>query len=363
MIDEFAGEPDDADDDWDGSAIVPPAQEIDEAADQDKSQTEEVNTPSHESVAYLPSVSVEPVVVTGEGRGELAVTANAGASPVHAVEPDAGYTLFPNATYQTDLVAVATPIGDAETFHVIRTPSADHEFSYTVPADDASSLQVSDDGVVALVDSEGVPVAFLHAPAGVDAAGEKLATTARVDGDQVIFGIQVPDTATYPLLLDPTITSITDKMNDAEKAYCRWPWRWDLCLAAYRDQKYAHRATRENYPERVREDGHGDAFRHCYWNARMVISIGRTPAKEIATRHEEIPGNPWWRKTMDLSNNVIGREIGSKTGLIFRYRRAHKECMRRANAGELWVVFWYGDCPSPPRTTEKCDPRVRKGRW
>lgn len=55
--------------------------------------------------------------------------------------------------------------------------------------------------------------------------------------------------------------------------------------------------------------GNGDAFRHAYWNALNVKSVGADIAKAFANAHEsETPeGND---KTMDLRNNTVGRNIG-----------------------------------------------------
>lgn len=55
--------------------------------------------------------------------------------------------------------------------------------------------------------------------------------------------------------------------------------------------------------------GNGDAFRHAYWNALNLKSVGADIAKAFANAHEsETPeGND---KTMALRNNTVGRNIG-----------------------------------------------------
>ena len=55
--------------------------------------------------------------------------------------------------------------------------------------------------------------------------------------------------------------------------------------------------------------GNGDAFRHAYWNALNLKSVGADIAKAFANAHEsETPeGND---KTMDLRNNTVDRNIG-----------------------------------------------------
>jgi hypothetical protein len=56
-------------------------------------------------------------------------------------------------------------------------------------------------------------------------------------------------------------------------------------------------------------DGHTDAFRHAYWNARLTSEFGAEWTTQFATAHEgNNPGNST-REAMDLYNNQIGRQI------------------------------------------------------
>lgn len=67
---------------------------------------------------------------------------------------------------------------------------------------------------------------------------------------------------------------------------------------------------------RVREwggnDGHQDAFRHAYWNARMAKEYGQEWTEQFATAHEGLAGNPATREAMDLYNNEVGRQIAAE---------------------------------------------------
>ncbi len=67
------------------------------------------------------------------------------------------------------------------------------------------------------------------------------------------------------------------------------------------------RAGREK--EWQNNDGQRDAFRHAYWNALMTKEFGEPWAKQFATAHEGMPGNPSNREAMDLYNNEVGRQI------------------------------------------------------
>lgn len=59
----------------------------------------------------------------------------------------------------------------------------------------------------------------------------------------------------------------------------------------------------------AKNDGHTDAFRHAYWNARMTAEFGPEWTAQFATAHEGLPGNGAVREAMDLYNNEVGRQI------------------------------------------------------
>jgi hypothetical protein len=66
------------------------------------------------------------------------------------------------------------------------------------------------------------------------------------------------------------------------------------------------------------QDGHQDAFRHVYLNARLAQTFGETFAKDLGIAHERGPSpvtggpNPASREAMDLYNNEVGRAIGTR---------------------------------------------------
>ncbi|MCK2242831.1 MULTISPECIES: WXG100 family type VII secretion target [unclassified Crossiella] len=57
-------------------------------------------------------------------------------------------------------------------------------------------------------------------------------------------------------------------------------------------------------------DGHRDAFRHVYLNARLAREIGDEWTRDLGIAHERGPGTPATREAMDLHNNDVGRTIG-----------------------------------------------------
>ena len=61
--------------------------------------------------------------------------------------------------------------------------------------------------------------------------------------------------------------------------------------------------------EWIGNDGHRDAFRHCFWNARLTKEFGIKWTQQFTTAHEALPGNTASREAMDLYNNEVGRTI------------------------------------------------------
>lgn len=69
--------------------------------------------------------------------------------------------------------------------------------------------------------------------------------------------------------------------------------------------------TDVRYTDDAQRGGNGDAFRHAFWNAMMVNTTTKEWAEKWATAHEDGDlTNDYLNRTMDLSNNYRGREIG-----------------------------------------------------
>ena len=85
------------------------------------------------------------------------------------------------------------------------------------------------------------------------------------------------------------------------------------CDTARNNAQAALNLAAARYPSSV-HNGRGDAFRHCYWNGLMTVSIGVSSAERIAGNHEAVSSNPQSEKTMDLYNNSRGRWVGTTYG-------------------------------------------------
>ncbi|GAA1480693.1 hypothetical protein GCM10009624_11330 [Gordonia sinesedis] len=77
----------------------------------------------------------------------------------------------------------------------------------------------------------------------------------------------------------------------------------------YDARSLADQVAKSRFPEKSQNDGHGDAFRHAYWNALMTREFGEAWTNSYATAHERLGGNPANREAMDLYNNEIGRKV------------------------------------------------------
>ena len=79
-------------------------------------------------------------------------------------------------------------------------------------------------------------------------------------------------------------------------------WNW------YSAMERATNTAEQRYSGTT-NDGHGDAFRHAYWNALMTKEFGEDWTKAYTTAHEGLGGNPANREAMDLYNNEVGRRV------------------------------------------------------
>jgi hypothetical protein len=143
-------------------------------------------------------------------------------------------------------------------------------------------------------------------------------------------------TVAYPVLVDPALAAGYG-VSAAEARYCALPWHWDECKQARTDANRALAKAEELFDDSTLYLGVGDAFRHCFWNARMEISIGHDAAYEIATRHESADSGA--SKEMDLKNNKIGRKIGGNAvDKDHPVRYGRKRCYGHAVNEKLYIV-------------------------
>lgn len=229
-----------------------------------------------------------------------------------------------------------------ETFTVLHSSEAPETFSTDVDLPAGHRLVEVEDGLVAVVSGDDAPpVMFIEAPWAIDANGRSVPLALSIDGDDVVLHVAHHESSeiAYPVLADPIwyYAGYGYRLNNAEYDYCKWPSRWGLCWTIFRHGDVALDAAKATGLPGLK-DGRGDAFRHCYWSARMTIGHGVDKAREFGERHED--GSAANERQMDSSNNGTGRSIGITTARDPQnsYSWANLECKIRAERGELLVI-------------------------
>lgn len=98
----------------------------------------------------------------------------------------------------------------------------------------------------------------------------------------------------------------------------------DLLMLPVEGKEMARRASQaayDKYGENEEWMGKGDAFRHMAWQAMMAEKYGKPIAAMAGWAHELGMGGPFGKnpdqtdmeREMDLYNNSLGRDIGSKS--------------------------------------------------
>ncbi|MGV9412790.1 DUF6973 domain-containing protein [Nocardia sp. NPDC003693] len=119
-------------------------------------------------------------------------------------------------------------------------------------------------------------------------------------------------------LFNPDMTSVemTVEEKEALDALCNPlhggnPWNYKVFNDIKNEAEAFGKTNKytEVY-ENSSDDGHADAARHAYWNARMTQEFGADWAEQYSSAHEKVGGNGPQREAMDLKNNEVGRQIG-----------------------------------------------------
>lgn len=97
-------------------------------------------------------------------------------------------------------------------------------------------------------------------------------------------------------------------LNGAEARFCTQPGNWGKCASATSAADDALAGSQAKFDRDSPNQGKGDAYRHCYWSARMTIDMGAGEAQGFGDRHEA--GSSGRDKEMDLANSATGRSVG-----------------------------------------------------
>lgn len=288
-----------------------------------------------DATAQLPDAANSSIVGTSpDGATQTLVDMpTAVASPAELSET--GLVIYPNTQKDADTIAVRSSTSAVEVFHLLRGPSAPQSFSYTAGIRPGQEITAVSENTLMISDAQGDATAFISAPLALDALGRTVPVSMRLSGNDIIVSLAPApgQTVAFPVLLDPGAGY--GDLTPAERRYCSTnPYD---CNKARKDAEKAFAEAAKRYSKKSLYQGTGDAFRHCYWNARMEINIDHDTAYEVATRHEsESRGVD---KEMDLRNNKIGRKIGRDyRGKSKANHKARDKCISYTKNGKLWII-------------------------
>lgn len=166
------------------------------------------------------------------------------------------------------------------------------------------------------------------------------------DFDSIYNQISENPNITDSEVLDLIIKKIENKnLNRSYSIFGRKVTKEELKLVAshpiyatevFNNSNIATKETNNLYNSDTTYLGNGDAFRHAYWNALNVKSVGSYWATQFANAHEsETPDG--LDKTMDLRNNDKGRYIGNQNKNSSNSTIKSK-VIQAVNDGLLWRI-------------------------
>ncbi|MGW4698955.1 DNRLRE domain-containing protein [Streptomyces sp. NPDC004285] len=292
-------------------------------------------------VVELPATAGANIVGTGvNGDSQTVLTMPTG-NPAPAELSDAGLIVYPNTQTDADTLAIRTSVNAVETFHLLRSPNAPTSYSYKLTLEPGqSAIETGDNGV--LISDPTGNVTSITAPTALDAKGQSIPVTLRlVEGSVTVALNPGPgQVISYPVLLDPSYA--TNYMTGPEARYCLL--NPIDCTWVKSSATEALNKAKQWYPQGTLYQGTGDAFRHCYWNARMEIRLSTNDTYEFATRHESDSSGV--DRQMDMYNNSVGRQIGRNyTGVYMATTKVRDACRNAQKRGSLkimkyGVLYW-----------------------
>lgn len=119
---------------------------------------------------------------------------------------DESTALYPNIGPNTDFVIAPAPRG-FETFTVLRDPAAafgEQEFELDLPS--GGEITENADGS-ATVSAEDEALVHISSPGAIDAAGQPVPASMRVEGDSIYLAVDPSEDTSWPVLLDPMFES------------------------------------------------------------------------------------------------------------------------------------------------------------
>lgn len=97
------------------------------------------------------------------------------------------------------------PAGDrSQTFIEIPASSAPSEYAFALDMPEGATAAVEHDGSVAIRDRQGILLSGYDVPWAIDADGNAVPTSFRIDGDVLVQSVDLSATSAFPVIADPS---------------------------------------------------------------------------------------------------------------------------------------------------------------
>ncbi len=228
------------------------------------------------------------------------------------VQNKGDFALYTGDTY--DIAVNASHSGFAA-YVVIRNEEAPtaYEFAYALPK--GFKLSEGSNGGMLVLDDQNQYIGFIEAPWAFDADGASVKTQFKLRDGVLVQTVEHADAA-YPVVADPWWNLgwqvARHKLHNVERKWCEKGDNEKICIVAYGNHGTKAMTATLLYHQNWFRNNASDAFRHCYWSARMTIGMGSSTAEFILDLHEQEPGQPAAEKRMDERNNSVGSGLGSR---------------------------------------------------
>jgi len=293
---------------------------------------------AEEASATVQETSNPPIA---QSKQQISVTI-ATESPTASVGviTEEGWVVYQNTATDVDTVVQPMIYGGARLLTIIYSAAAPQTYAFPMNLPPDAQLIVEGEGV-SVLNADGDHILSITVPWAYDQTGTAVPVYYTIEGQTLIMHV-AHQGFHYPVVADPTYGGI--KMNDAEWGYCRWPWNWSRCVVANSNANTALGDTQYAFPRHKLYNDEADAFRHCYWNGLMTISMGSSEARGFGDRHEDFSGNDAKEKDMDLFNNGKGRDYANSIAWWSRTKttQAFNKCYWGAVSYDLRVLTRFG---------------------
>ena len=260
-----------------------------------------------------------------------------------AIKSNGGVAFYDGDAY--DMAVVASEMGFSS-YIIIHNETAptSYEFDLTLP----TGYKLSENGIggVNILNANDEIEGIIAVPWAFDDNGDSVTTQFKLNGDTLVQSVEHAN-AVYPVIADPDLSFLRDleRLNRVEILWCALgPWNVHMCYRAYAvHARSAYAATGDRFGDPNTRNDDGDAFRHCYWSARMTIDLGLIRAagaliaEGFGDRHEAFTEEAD-EKRMDLTNNAHGRRVGkivAGRNKNAKYRNAEAKCYLWSQNGTL----------------------------